>query len=89
MSSLKGNPHVFEGPQIAPSETINLNFVAEEGISAETVMLSELTRNTEATLAAAYEQRTVALVQWAVHLAQTGRADGVLEKQIHERLGLG
>lgn len=62
MSDMNGNPHVFNGPQIATPDTINEGFIAEEGVSFETVILSELARNTEATLALAYEQRTANLI---------------------------
>ena len=62
MNGMDGNPHVFTGSQIATPDTINEGFIAEEGISFETVILSELTRNTEATLALAYEQRTANLI---------------------------
>lgn len=62
MSTMNGNPHIYPGPQIADPDTINEGFIGEEGITAETMILSELTRNTEATLALAYEQRTTAMV---------------------------
>jgi len=68
-TNLPGNPHVFEGPQIADPETTNQAFFAEEGITAETMILSELARNTESNLAVAHEIRTQTLVQLHVHNA--------------------
>lgn len=61
MSNLPGNPHVYAGPQIAKPDWINESFIAEQGETVETVFLSELARNTEATLALAYEQRLATL----------------------------
>ena len=92
MNGMDGNPHVFTGSQIATPDTINEGFIAEEGISFETVILSELTRNTEATLALAYEQRTANLI--ALYAAPD--IDAALSKeqwtnistQIKSRLGL-
>ncbi|MGP9782575.1 hypothetical protein ACT3UQ_08955 [Glutamicibacter sp. AOP12-B1-11] len=62
-ANLPGNPHVFAGPQIASPVTINEDFIAQNGITEDTVILSELTRNTESNLAVAYEIRTQTLVQ--------------------------
>lgn len=92
MSDLPGNPHVFEGPQIASPETIENDFIGEEGVTAETMILSELTRNTEATLALAYEQRTANLLkvlelQGRMHDAQ--QAFNLSAFDVAERLGLG
>lgn len=90
MSNLPGNPHVFEGPQIASPETIENDFIGEEGVTAETMILSELTRNTEATLALAYEQRTATLVQALLSdsLVTDGKYDEI-QAEVRNRLGLG
>ncbi|RAX50882.1 hypothetical protein DQ353_00320 [Arthrobacter sp. AQ5-05] len=89
MSNLPGNPHVHEGPQVATSETINDHFIAEEGVTAETVILSELTRNTEATYALAHEQRTIALQAERTYALNQGDTDRLYEltEQISTRLG--
>lgn len=95
MSDMKGNPHVYEGPQIAPPETINDHYISEAGLTDETVLLSELARNTEATLALAYEQRTANLLKW-IELVDRARPEGVyptevdveLQAQVVKRLGL-
>lgn len=86
MSDLKGNPHVYEGPQIANPETINDHYISEAGITDETVLLSELTRNTEATLALAYEQRTANLI--AALEYTSGDARGQAWVAMIKRLGL-
>jgi hypothetical protein len=66
MSTLPGNPHAIPGPQVCDAGTINEEFVANEGLSDTTALLSELTRNTEATLAVAHELRTANLIAlWA------------------------
>ncbi|WBL18499.1 hypothetical protein [Citricoccus sp. NR2] len=74
MSDMQGNPHVYEGPQIAPPETINDHYISEAGLTDETVLLSELARNTEATLALAYEQRTANLIALSVATYANGSA---------------
>lgn len=66
-NNLPGNPHVYEGPQISPADSINEQFIAEEGITAETMFLSELARNTESNLAVAFEIRTQTLLQANLH----------------------
>ncbi|MGP5071684.1 hypothetical protein ACTXI0_04670 [Arthrobacter rhombi] len=83
MSDMNGNPHIHHGSQIADPDTINEGFIAEEGITAKTVILSELTRNTEATLAVAYEQRTANLI--AAFNASVA-ADEEIETFIGERI---
>lgn len=57
-----GNPHIYAGPQIAAPDTINEQHIAEQGVTDHTMLLSELTRNTEATLAVAFEARTANLI---------------------------
>lgn len=76
-----GNPHVYEGPQVAEAETINEDFIAAEGINAETAFLSELTRNTEASLALAYEQHTANLIAY-VSLTGIRGLNGIVESRL-------
>lgn len=91
--SLPGNPHVFPGSQIADPDTINEGFIGEEGITAETMLLSELTRNTEATLALAYEQRTANLIAMAALSIECLNAKRGIDDEsaaiLNARLGLG
>lgn len=91
--TFSGNPHVFTGSQIADPDTINEGFIGEEGITAETMILSELTRNTEATLALAYEQRTANLIAVTETLAVRMHLNeddllGHIVPDIRTRLGL-
>lgn len=95
MSDMQGNPHVHPGPQIADPWTLNEDYIAEQGLDDNTAFLSELTRNTEATLALAYEQRTANLLKW-IELVDRARPEGVyptksdveLQAQVVKRLGL-
>ncbi|MGP5262764.1 MULTISPECIES: hypothetical protein [Glutamicibacter] len=75
MSSLPGNPHFFEGPQFATPETTNEKFIAENGPTDTTAILSELTRNTEATLALAFEQRTANMLALVATSSQLTKLD--------------
>ena len=91
MSNLPGNPHVFEGPQIATPDTINEE-IAEQGVTDMTVMLSELARNTESNYALAFEQRTANLIAWQAlgrQLDETSEPTPEAEDDIAARLGLG
>lgn len=65
---MNGNTHfdaaAMERPQLVTEETANDGYVAEEGITDETMQFSALNRIAEATLALAYEQRTANLVAY-------------------------
>lgn len=85
-TEMSGNPHVHEGPQVADAETINEEYIAVAGVTDETMALSELTRNTEATLALAYEQRTANLISYVTTIDDSSPAP--LLDAIASRLGL-
>lgn len=84
MNQLPGNPHFAEAskhrPQLVTEETANEGYIAEEGITDETMQFSALNRIAEATLALAYEQRTANMIA-AANTLGFGRA------QLAERFG--
>jgi len=79
MSNLPGNPH----HDVADS--LKREYCLTNDKEALNWPLAEIN---ERLAALAYEQRTVAMVHWATHLARTSRPDEELETEITERLGM-
>lgn len=63
---MDGNTHynaaAIHRPQLVTEESANEHYLAEQGITDETMQFSALNRVAEATLALAYEQRTANLI---------------------------
>lgn len=95
---LPGNPHYSDAAknraQLTNEDTANEQYLAEVGITDETMQFSALNRLAEAQLAVAYEQRTANLIAVVsahleparVRLSETEFE--VLRSQLRDRLGL-
>lgn len=88
--SMQGNPHLSKAsaasPQLIDPETANESYVAEEGITDQTMQFGALNRIAEATLALAFEHRTANLIAFEVFMERVGSE--VELAAIEERLGL-
>jgi purine-nucleoside phosphorylase len=85
-SALKGNPHARYAE--AHADTME-DWMGSEGITDATMIAVALDAQTQAALAVAYEQRTVALLAYSQHPLATEEDRQEAQQEAWQRLGLG
>lgn len=83
---LKGNPHAHYAESHA--DTLE-DWMGSDGVTDATMIAVALDAQTQATLAVAYEQRTVALLAYSQHPLATEEDRQEAQHQAWQRLGLG
>lgn len=87
------NPHfeaaANERPQLVTEDNANECYLAEQGVTDETMQFSALNRIAEATLSLTYEQRTANLIAAYTYGIVGPSNESVDESTLLTRLGLG